>query len=387
MYRIVAAMNRDADSWTLDRIAALVGGVVSGDRNTTITGLDGVDTAEDGDLVFAETLKYLELAIKSRAAAVITRSDVAQSAAKPLILSPDPRVAFLKALEAFAPNRDHTAGIHGSAVIGDSVAIGEGVRVGAHCSIGRDAVLGDGVEIMEGVRIGADCAIGDETIIFPNVVLYPGVNIGKRCIIHSGAVIGADGFGYAQVGNVLTKIPHIGTVRIEDDVEIGANCCIDRAKTAATVIGSGTKVDNLVHIAHNVRIGRSCLLVSQVGIAGSTTLGDGVVLAGQVGVVDHVNIGDGVQVGAQSGVRYDIPAGAKYFGSPAVPLTQRMRDIANTTRLTDALRQIRSMEKRLADLESRTVPDPDPVPVPDDPVTDTNTDTNTDTDTDMGPCG
>ncbi len=303
-----------------------------------------------GDLVFAETLKYLELAIKSRAAAVLTRPEVAMSAAKPLILVADARIAFLKMLEAFAPTRDHVAGIHASAVIGDNVTIGEGVHIGAHCTIGRAAVVGDGVDIMEGVRIGAGCRVGDETIIYPNVVLYPCVTVGKRCIIHAGVVIGADGFGYAQVGNVLTKIPHIGTVRIEDDVEIGANTCIDRAKTAATVIGAGTKIDNLVHIAHNVRIGRCCLLVSQVGIAGSTSLGDGVVLAGQVGVVDHLSIGDGAQVGAQSGVRYDIPAGAKYFGSPAVPLTQRMRDIATTTRLPDALKQIRSMEKRLADL-------------------------------------
>jgi UDP-3-O-[3-hydroxymyristoyl] glucosamine N-acyltransferase len=168
---------------------------------------------------------------------------------------------------------------------------------------------------------------------------------------------------------VLTKIPHIGTVRIEDDVEIGANCCIDRAKTAATVIGSGTKIDNLVHIAHNVRVGRSCLLISQVGIAGSSTLGDGVVLAGQVGVVDHVVIGDGAQVGAQSGVRYDIPAAARYFGSPAVPLMQRMRDIANSTRLPDALKQIRSLEKRLVELEAKLkagdAPESVPVPEPD----------------------
>jgi len=355
-------VNLDADLWTVDRLAGLVGGTVVGEGQVVIAGLGDVDSAESGDLVFADTPKFLELAIKSLASAVLTRSEAAHSPCKPLILVPEPRLAFLKALEAFAPTRDHAAGIHASAVIGDNVTLGRGVGVAAHSTIGADSALGDGVDIMEGVRIGARCRIGDETTIHPNVVLYPGVVVGKRCIIHSGTVIGADGFGYVQVGNVLTKIPHIGTVRIEDDVEIGANCCIDRAKTAATVIGAGTKIDNLVHIAHNVQVGRSCLLVSQVGVAGSTTLGDGVVLAGQVGVVDHVDIGSGAQVGAQSGVRYNIPAGAKYFGSPAVPLTQRMRDIATSARLPDALKRIRTMEKRLADLESRANPGPPDAP-------------------------
>jgi UDP-3-O-[3-hydroxymyristoyl] glucosamine N-acyltransferase len=344
--------------WTLDRVAAVVGGTVAGNGQTEIAGLAGVDTAEVGDLVFAETPKFLELAIKSRAVAVLTRAEIALSAVKPLILVSDPRIAFLKALEAFAPTRDHSPGVHPSAQIGENVVIGEGTRVAAFCTIGSGVVVGIGADIMEGVHVGAGCSIGDETAIYPNVVLYPRVSVGRRCIIHSGTVIGADGFGYAQVGNRLTKIPHIGTVRIEDDVEVGANCCIDRAKTAATIIGAGTKIDNLVHIAHNVQVGKSCILVSQVGIAGSTILGDGVILAGQVGVVDHLKIGDGAQVGAQSGVRYDIPAGEKYFGSPALPLIQRMRDIANANRLGDALRQIKLMEKRLATIESQLVSNP-----------------------------
>lgn len=345
-------MDSNPTAWTLDRLAVLVGGRVSGDSSTQILGLGGADTAEDGDLVFADTAKYLELALKSRAVAILTKPDIAEAAAKPLVLVAEPRIAFLKALEAFAPSRDHGSGVHATAVIGENVSIGEGVYIGALVTIGDGSSIGDGADIMEGARIGSRCTVGEETIIYPNVVLYPGVFVGNRCLIHSGAIIGADGFGYAQVGNTLKKIPHIGTVRIEDDVEIGANSCIDRAKTAATVIGAGTKIDNLVHIAHNVNIGRSCLLVSQVGIAGSTTLGDGVILAGQVGIVDHLTIGDGVQVGAQSGVRYSVPAGAKYFGSPAVPLTQRMRDIAISSRLPDVLKQVRSLEKRLSALES-----------------------------------
>lgn len=342
-------------AWTLQQVAQLVDGVLQGDPELPITGLGGVDTAEEGDLVFAESPKYVEAAAKSRAAAMLTRPELAGEIARPCILVAEPRLAFLKALEAFAPNPIYSEGIHPTAVLGEPVFLGQGVHIGAQVTVGDSVTLEAGVVLLPGVRVGDGCHIGPGTILHPNVVLYPGVRIGARCTLHSGCVVGADGFGYAPVGGSIKKVPHIGTVRIEDEVEIGANTCIDRAKTAETVIGFGTKIDNLVHIAHNVRIGPCCLLVSQVGIAGSTTLGAGVVLAGQVGVVDHLHIGDGAQVGAQSGVRYDIEAGGRYFGSPAIPMAQRLREIniSRTGKLPEALRQIRTLEKQLAEVNAR----------------------------------
>ena len=179
---------------------------------------------------------------------------------------------------------------------------------------------------MAGTKIGADCIIGDGTTLYPNVTLYPRVKIGRGCLLHAGCVLGADGFGYVPAENGLRKVPHLGTVEVGDGVEIGANTCIDRAKTGATVIGSGTKIDNLVHIAHNVRIGYSSLLIAQAGVAGSVTIGNGVILAGQAGIADHITIGDGARVGAQGGVIGNIGPGESVSGYPARPHARKMRE-------------------------------------------------------------
>jgi UDP-3-O-[3-hydroxymyristoyl] glucosamine N-acyltransferase len=202
------------------------------------------------------------------------------------------------------------------------------------------------------VRVGAGCSVGADSILYPNVVLYPGVIVGRRCILHAGAVVGADGFGYVPVGAGVRKIPHLGSVEIGDDVEIGSNTCIDRAKTGVTVIGAGTKIDNLVHIGHNVRVGRSCLIVAQVGVAGSCVIGDGVVLAGQAGIPDHVTIGDGARVAAQGGLFGNVPAGETYSGYPARRHAEKMREYGAIARLPEALKRIRAMEKRLIALET-----------------------------------
>ncbi len=342
--------------FSVQQIAALVGGTVVGPAEAAITGVASVEEAEAGDLVFAESARYLEAALRSKAAAVLVPAAWAEElpqAEKPLILVADPRAAFVRVLEAFAPAWNLPVGIHPSAQIGPNARLGEQVSIGANVILGEAVTLGDRVALWPGVYVGDGCSIGDETILYPNVVLYRGVTIGKRCILHAGCVIGADGFGYIPVGAALKKVPQLGTVEIGDDVEIGANCCIDRAKTGATVIGSGTKLDNLVHVGHNVRVGRSCLLIAQVGIAGSTTLGDGVILAGQVGVIDHVTVGDGVRVGAQSGVLNNVPAGATYFGYPAVPHAQKLRELAACGALPDYIKRIRALEKRLEELERK----------------------------------
>jgi UDP-3-O-[3-hydroxymyristoyl] glucosamine N-acyltransferase len=227
-----------------------------------------------------------------------------------------------------------------------------GVSVGAHAVIGDGVVLSTAVTVGSGCSIGAGVSIGERSVLHPNVTLYPHVIIGARCILHAGVVIGADGFGYVPVGVELMRVPHLGSVRIEDDVEVGANTCVDRAKTGETVIGKGTKLDNLIHVAHNVHIGRSCLIIAQVGIAGSVTIGDGVILAGQAGIADHIDIGSGAKVAAQGGVIGDVPAGVTVSGYPARPHATKMREHAASASLPDYIKRVRALEKRLAQLEA-----------------------------------
>lgn len=337
--------------WTLAEIAALIGGTVLGDPDTLITGVAGVEEAGDGDLVFAESAAFLAKATACAAAAVLVPEAPTPLPAKPLIQVEAPRLAFVRFLEALFPPVQLPAGIHPTAQIGTGLSLGVDVRIGPHVVIGDDVTLGDGVQVFAGVFIDDGCRIGAGSLLFPHVVLYPNVKIGQRCILHAGAVLGTDGFGFLPIGRGLRKIPHLGSVEVADDVEIGANTTIDRAKTGVTYIGPGTKIDNLVHIAHNVRIGPSCVMAAQVGIAGSSSLGAGVMLGGQVGLKDHVHLGDGVQVGAQSGIMKSTPPGEVVFGSPATPVRQHLKEIAATARLPEALKKISALEKRLAALE------------------------------------
>ncbi len=341
---------------TAQAVARLVDGVLVGDGTAAITGVASVEEARPGDLVFAESARYLELALRSRATAILAPLEAGQLglAAKPLILVAAPRLAFVKTLEAFAPPLEITPGIDPTAQIGQNADFGPDVHLGAHVSVGANVTLGRGVILLPGARVGDDCAIGDDTILHPNVVLYPRVRIGRRCLLHAGCVLGADGFGYVPVGTALRKVPQLGVVEVGDDVEIGANTCIDRAKTGATVIGSGTKIDNLVHVGHNVTIGFSTIIIAQTGIAGSVTIGNGVILAGQAGVKDHVTIGDGARVGAQGGVISDVPAGVTVSGYPARPHRDKMREHAATAALPEYLKRIRDLERRLADLEAKS---------------------------------
>lgn len=339
--------------WTLAEIAGLVGGVVIGDPQTVITGVAGVDEAGTGDLVFAESTAFLAKALASAATAVLAAEIPDPAPTKPLLQVAAPRLAFVQFLEALTPPIDLATGIHPSAQIGNNVSLGEDVRIGANVVLGDDVTVGNGVRLFAGVYIGAGSSVGAGTVLCPHVVLYHGVHVGQRCLIHAGTVLGSDGFGFLPVGGRLRKVPHLGGVEVGDDVEIGANTSIDRAKTGMTSIGSGTKIDNLVHIAHNVRVGPSCVLAGQIGIAGSSTLGAGVMLGGQVGVKDHVHLHDGVQVGAQSGIMRDVPAREVVFGSPAIPMRQKLKELVAVAKTPDTLKQVSAMEKRLAALERR----------------------------------
>ena len=342
------------ESETTGSIATLVKGQVIGASNIEITGVAGIEGAEPGDLVFAESARYLEAALKSRASAVIVSNEIIQETPKPLIVVSNPRMAFVQVLEKFAREDEYPRTVHPEAEIGAGVELGDKVHISKNVSIGANSKIGNNVTLLPGVVVGENCRVGAGSTLFPNVTLYSGVTIGGNCRLHAGCVIGADGFGYVPIGYQLKKIPHLGTVVIGDDVEIGANSCIDRAKTGKTVVGSGSKIDNLVHVAHNVQIGMSSLLIAQSGVAGSSILGNGVVLAGQAGVKDHVSLGDGARVGAQGGVIGDVPAGVTVSGYPARPHSEKMREHAALGMLPEYLKRIRILEKRLLELESKT---------------------------------
>lgn len=354
--RTDSGMTETPTQWTLAQVARLVEGQVIGATETALSGVASIEEAEAGDLVFAESSRFLAAALRSRATAVLTASELTAeigAAEKPLVLVANPRLAFVRVLEAFAPRATAPIGIHPTAQIGPDCRMGEEVSIGPNVVLGAGVTLGDRVVLGAGVSIGDGCTLGDDTILYPNVVLYRRVTVGKRCLLHAGCILGADGFGYIPVGPTLRKVPQLGVVEIGDDVEIGANTCVDRAKTGATVIGSGTKLDNLVHIAHNVRVGQSCLIIAQVGIAGSTTLGNGIVLAGQAGVKDHVTIGDMARVGGQGGVVGNVAPGVTVSGYPARPHAEKMREYAAAAALPEYLKRIRALEKRLAELEGK----------------------------------
>ncbi len=333
------------DGIALRAIAPLVAGVIDGDPDTLITGVSSIEDAEHGDIVFAESQRYLAQAARSRASAVVCAVDAA-APSKPLIKVENPRLAFARILDIFAAHASVPEGIDARAVVGRDVVLGEGVGIGPLAVIGDGVRLGDRVSIGAGCCVGDGCALGDDTYLHSNVTLYAGCRLGARVIVHSGAVIGSDGFGYIQIGNKSEKVPHIGTVELGDDVEIGANTTIDRAKTGVTTIGARTKVDNLVHIAHNVQIGSDCIVVALVGIAGSTQIGRGVILAGQAGVKDHVTIGDGAMVLGRAGVIGDVPSGGVYSGFPARPHKARMRSDAAAIHLPEYARRIKDLEAR-----------------------------------------
>ena len=338
---------------TLKEIAQIIEGELVGNAETVITGVCGIEDAGEGDITFVANPRYLPLMEVTRASAVITSLDI-QSATKPIIRVQNPSLAFAKALSLVMPEEiKHPKGIHPAAILGKNVKLGTNVSIGAHTSVEDDCSIADNVIIYPGCFLGQGTKIGSGTLIYPNVSIREHVQIGSGVIIHSGTVIGSDGFGFATVNGVHHKIPQVGIVEIGDNVEIGANVTIDRARFAKTIIGKGTKIDNLVQIAHNVVTGENCLIVSQVGISGSTVLGNNVVLAGQVGLVGHIKVGDGAIVAAQSGVSKSIPAGTMMWGYPAKPIAEAKRVNAYVQRLPELNKTVMELKKRIQELEER----------------------------------
>jgi len=311
-------------SVSVGEIVDLVAGQFAGDRDRAILSVAALAQAKSDQLGFLSNRKYAAELATTKAGAILVPKNLEGNDDR-WIRVDDPYFAFARVMTRWFSNRPRPKGISPKAVVAASAKLGDNVALGHFAIIGDGVVIGNNVTIFQGVSIEAGSIIGDDCIIYPNVVIYDGTRIGHRCIIHSGVVIGSDGYGFATHGGKHHKIPQIGIVRIEDDVEIGAGTTIDRAALGETVIGEGTKIDNLVQIGHNVKVGKHCLLVSQVGIAGSTELGDYVAVAGQSGFSGHLKIGNRVQVAAKSAVLDDVPDDTKVMGSPAVPFTEFAR--------------------------------------------------------------
>ena len=341
-----------AGGFTLGALAAALDATVDGDPGRVVTGVAPLESAGPDEISFLVDARYRARAKTSRAGAFLASLDAADLPA-PVLRTGAPQRALIDLLLLFHPPAAHRSGLHPTACVAADARIDPSASIGALAVVEARAVIGPRARIHALVYVGAGVEIGEETELYPHVVLREGVKIGRRVIIHAGAVIGSDGFGYVSDAAGHRKIPQVGTVIIEDDVEIGANTTIDRAMLGATVVQRGTKVDNLVQIGHNVEVGQHSLIVAQVGISGSSRLGHGVVLAGQVGIADHIEIGDGVMIGAQSGVAADVDAGQKVLGSPARPLTQAKRILLVEGNLPDMARKLRDLERRVMQLEGR----------------------------------
>jgi len=338
---------------TLKEITDLVKGELVGDPDVAITGISGIKEAKEGEITFLANPKYAHLLEITKAAAIITSREQFNTP-KPLIKTDNPSIAFTKVVSLItSDDTKHPKGIHPAAVISPNAKIAKDVAVGA-CAVIEDGVeIGQGSIIYGGCYIGCRTKIGKKCLIYSNVSVREQIEISDRVIIHSGTVIGSDGFGFAMVDGVQEKIPQIGTVLIEDDVEIGANVAIDRARFDKTIIGKGTKIDNLVQIAHNVVSGENCIIVAQAGVSGSTTLGKGVILAGQAGIVGHISIGDKAIVAAQAGVTKSIPAGVKVSGYPAKPHETALKVNACLQRLPELYKKIKKLEEKIKKLEEK----------------------------------
>ena len=351
----VAVENQKKIRLTLEEVAGIVDGEVIGDKSVVITGICGIKEAEVGDLTFIANNKYLPLAKNTRASAIITSKDT-KKINKPTIRTANPSLAFAKMVSLMAPNEvAHPKGIDSRAVLGKNVKLGKDVAIQAYVVVEDNVEIGDRTILYAGTYIGANASIGNDCLIYPRVTIRERIVIGDRVTIHSGTVIGSDGFGFATVCGVHHKIPQIGIVVVEDDVDIGANVTIDRARFGKTIIGKGTKIDNLVQVAHNVEIGENSIIVAQSGISGSTRVGSRVIMAGQSGVVGHINIGDDTIIAAKSGVAKSLPPGSKVFGYPARPIQKTKRINACLTRLPDLFKLVMLIDKKLK--EHKILPD------------------------------
>jgi len=337
---------------TIAELAALLGAQLLGDGSTVVRGVGAIEAAAPDQVTFMDHPRFAPKLATSAAAAVIVKQSV-KDLAMPQLVVPDVDVALISALGALAPVLSPpTAGVHPTALVASDAMLGKDVSIGPHVVVAPGVQLGDGTVLEAGVKVGENTTIGKACRIDANVVIYHNCIIGNNVWIQANSTIGSTGFGYKFVGGRHTLIPHNGNVVIEDFVDIGANCCIDRAKFGSTIIGAGSKMDNQVQIAHNAVLGKCCLLAAQVGVAGSTILGNGVVVGGQSGFKDHITVGDGAMVAARSGLMGDMPAKQVWAGNPAMELRQLLKSVAMTQKLPEMAAQLKEMMKRIEVLES-----------------------------------
>ncbi|HEU4338806.1 MAG TPA: UDP-3-O-(3-hydroxymyristoyl)glucosamine N-acyltransferase [Planctomycetota bacterium] len=340
---------------TLADLAALTGGAVRGDPSVRVRGACGLEDAGPGDITFLAHPKYASLVERTKAGAIVV-SDKAAAPSIPAIVVKDPNLAFIEIARQFAVASPAPEGVHPSAVIAPSAALGKNVSVGAHSVIDAGAAIGDGTTIHPLVHVGASVRIGRDSILYSGVSIRERCVLGDRVIVHCGTVIGSDGFGFATVDGVHHKIPQTGIVVIEDDVELGANCTVDRARTDKTVIKRGTKLDNLVHIGHNSIIGEHVLMAAMVAVAGSVKVEHHAMLGGQVAVGGHLTVGAGGILTGQAGLSKDLPPGAMYSGTPAGPHLGRMRALAASHQVDKLLQEVRELRRRVSELEKKPGP-------------------------------
>lgn len=327
---------------------------VDGNPDREITGVATLEDAGPDEISFLSNVKYEKALSSTRAGAVIVSYEQAVPQGMDVIRTAEPYAAVMAVMVHVHGYRRHPRiGIDPRAVIHPDARVGEGANIHHGVTICANVTIGRNANIYPGVFIGPDCRIGDDCLLYPNVVIYDGCIVGHRVTIHAGSVIGEDGLGYAPVGEKWHKIPQIGVVEIGDDVEIGANCSIDRATLGRTAISRGTKFSNLIAIGHGTKVGENCMFVAQVGIAGSVTVGNHVTMAGKAGVAGHLTIGDNAQLAAMSGVMNDIPADTKVAGSPAIPIKDALRSFSLTGRLPELARQIKQLEAKVAALQKQ----------------------------------
>jgi UDP-3-O-[3-hydroxymyristoyl] glucosamine N-acyltransferase len=344
----------DGKNKTLAEIAELIGGVVHGDASTVITGVESLKDGKKGDISFLGNKKYNDQVATTAASAVIAGEDFDLSDAgdTAILVCESPNIAFGKVIDFFAPPPvEYPPMVHPSAIVATSAEIGAGVHIGPCAIIEDDAVVGDGSVVCAGSYIGHETTIGRGTLIYPNVTIRERCVVGNGVIIHPGTVIGSDGFGFEAGATGIVKIPQVGIVQIDDGVEIGANCTIDRARFGKTWFKAGVKLDNQVHVAHNVVVGECSMLIGQCGIAGSTEIGRGVIVAAKAGINGHITLGDGARIAGTSGVVKDVPAGGTVVGTPAEPKRDFMARLILPKTVSKLKDQLKELQKRITELE------------------------------------
>jgi UDP-3-O-[3-hydroxymyristoyl] glucosamine N-acyltransferase len=336
-------MEKGSAGWTLAQLAEIFGGAVEGDGEIRVLRAAPAGDDDPEGITFATSEKYLEMIETSSVAAVIVGDNL--STTKPAIRVKDARLAFGMLLGMTQRPLPLASGIHPTAVVSSSAAISETAQIGPYCVVEAGAMIEDGAKIHPHCYVGENCRVGQGAVLYPRVVLYQDVQVGARSILHSGCVIGADGFGFLWDGKKRVKIPQVGSVILGDEVEIGAT--IDRATAGATKVGNGTKIDNLVQVGHNCRIGEHGAIAGQTGISGSTQIGDRVIMGGGVGTNDHIKITHDVIIGGRSGIDRDITEPGEYFGTPARPVREAIRAFLLLPKLPELFSRIRALEKRL----------------------------------------